>query len=165
MTRLDWLVGLVLLAPAAERASPAVECRPDAAGVREIRAVATGIIAADNRRDIERVVAYYSADAVLMPPGEVPVVGRDKVRARYEALFAGFAPAIEPHIEDACVGAGLGFVRGRNGGRLVPRAAGEIRVLDDAFVMLLRLERDGVWRISHLIWHRQSEPAPPPLKE
>ncbi len=122
--------------------------------------MATGIVDADNRRDIERVVAYYAADALLMPPGEAPVAGRDRIRPRYEALFASFTPAIELRIEEACVGAGLGFVRGRNGGRLLPRASGEIRMLDDGFVMLLRLEADGVWRISHLIWQRLSEPSP-----
>jgi len=31
--------------------------------------------------------------------------------------------------------------------------------LDDAYLMLLRLEAGGIWRISHLIWHRQSELA------
>ena len=165
MTRCGWLLSIVLVGSATDALSQGVECRPDASAVRDIRAVATGIVAADNRRDIERVIAYYSVGAVLMPPGEAPVVGRDRIRPRYEALFAGFTPAIELQVDEACAGTGLGFVRGRNGGRLIPRASGEIRVLDDAFIMLLRHESDGVWRISHLIWQRQSEPAPSPLKQ
>jgi ketosteroid isomerase-like protein len=165
MTRSGWLLSVLLVGAATEAASLSLECRPDAPAVRGIRAVATGIVAADNRRDVERVVAYYSVDAVLMPPGEAPVVGRDRIRPRYEALFASFTPAIELQVEEACVGAGLGFVRGRNGGRLLPRASGEIRVLDDAFIMLLRPEPGGVWRISHLIWHRQSDPASTPVRE
>jgi uncharacterized protein (TIGR02246 family) len=160
MTRHCWLLSIILVGFATEAQSQGVECRPDASAVRDIRAVATGIVAADNRRDIERVVANYSVDAVLMPPGEGPVVGRNRIRPRYEALFARFTPAIELQVEEACVGTGLGVVRGRNGGRLIPRASGEARVVDDAFIMLLRTESDGVWRISRLIWHRQSEPAP-----
>jgi ketosteroid isomerase-like protein len=105
----------------------------------------------------------FAADAILLPPGEAPVAGRDKIRPRYEALFAGFSPEIEPRIDEACVAQSFGFVRGRNGGRLVPRSAGEPRALDDTFVMLLRLEPDGAWRISHLIWHRQSAPAAAPV--
>jgi uncharacterized protein (TIGR02246 family) len=131
-------------------------CRADAPGVREIRAVARGIVAADNRRDLQQVVDYYANDAVLLPPGEAPVAGRDKIRPRYEALFAAFTPEIELQIHEACARADLGFVRGHNGGRLVSRASGETRSLDDAFIMMLRLE-GGVWRISHLIWHRQSQ--------
>ena len=159
MTRFGCLVVVLLLSRPVAAAPPAQECRPEATGVREIRDVATGIVAADNRRDIDRVLAYYTADAVLMPPGEAPVVGRDSIRPRYEALFAAFTPEIEAQIEEACVGSSVGFVRGRNGGRLVPRASGDSRVLDDAYLMLLRPDAQGAWRISHLMWHRRSEPA------
>jgi uncharacterized protein (TIGR02246 family) len=165
MTRHGWIAIVAAVSRIAGAAPPVQECRPTAVGVVEIRAVASGILAADNRRDIERVLGYYTADAVLLPPGEAPVIGRDGIRPRYEALFAAFRPEIEGHIEEACVGSNLGFVRGRNGGRLIPRAAGDVRVLDDAYLMLLRLEADGVWRISHLMWHRQSEPAPRPAGE
>jgi uncharacterized protein (TIGR02246 family) len=134
-------------------------CQADAPAVRQVRAVAAGIVEADNRRDLEKVLSYYAADAVLMPTGEAPVVGRDTIRPRYEALFAGFEPRIESRIDEACVSQRLGFVRGHNGGRLVPRTGGEPRALDDVYVMLLRLEPNGAWRISHLIWHRQSAPA------
>jgi uncharacterized protein (TIGR02246 family) len=154
----------LLLGASAVHAAPApLRCRADAPGVRQVRAIATGIVAADNRRDLEQVLSYYAGDAILLPPGEAPVAGRDKIRPRYEALFAGFSPEIEPRIDEACVAESFGFVRGRNGGRLVPRSAGEPRALDDTFVMLLRLEPDGAWRISHLIWHRQSAPAAAPV--
>ena len=152
------LLPILLFVPVAAVAAPPVqECRPQAEEVRGVRAVATGIIVADNKRDLERVLDYYAADAVLLPPGEIPVVGREKIRARYEALFSGFVPEIEAAIEEACVAGGLGFVRGHNGGRLIGRESGAVRRLDDAYVMLLRLEEDGAWRISHLMWHRQSQ--------
>jgi hypothetical protein len=102
------------------------DCRHDSAAVREVLAVASGIVDADNARDLERVLGYYAADAVLLPPGEV------------------------------CAGDGLAFVRGRNRGRLVARAGGAARELDDVFVMLLRRGTGGAFRISHLIWHRAS---------
>jgi hypothetical protein len=91
--------------------------------LREIRAVASGIVAADNRRDAERVLAYYAADAVLMPPGEA-------------------------HTRDRASGRG-----GTRWGWLGVRA----------WTQWGGLESEGVWRISHLIWHRQSESAPSPL--
>jgi uncharacterized protein (TIGR02246 family) len=164
MTRCVPLFLIALLSGHAGAAPPAQECRPNAVGVREIRAVAMGIVAADNLRDIERVLAYYTPDAVLMPPGEAPVAGRDRIRPRYESLFATFTPEIDGQIEEACVGSGLGFVRGHNGGRLVPRASGEPRVLNDAYLMLLRLEGDGVWRISHLMWQSEPEPRMSPVQ-
>ena len=159
MTRAPLLPTLLLALGAGAIAQAGPECRPEAVGVRDVRAVATGIIAADNERDLERVLGYYTADAVLLPPDESPVVGLEGIRVRYEALFSGFTPEIKAEIEEACVAGGLGFVRGHNGGRLLGRAPGDVRMLDDAYLMLLRHEADGVWRISHLMWHRRTRPV------
>jgi hypothetical protein len=104
------------------------------------------------RRALEKSAAW---PAVLSPR----TTGGTYSRLSNEALFAAFTPEIELQIHEACAGADLGFIRGHNGGRLVSRASGEARSLDDAFMMMLRLE-GGVWRISHLIWHRQSPATP-----
>jgi uncharacterized protein (TIGR02246 family) len=149
---------LAVLSVMALWAAPApLQCRSDLAAVREIRAVATGIVEADNRRDIERVLSHYAEDAVLMPPGEPPVTGRAAIRPRYAALFEAYDPAIEPRVDEACVDSGLAFVRGHNGGRLVSRTGAAERRLDDGFLMLLRQDAQGAWRITHLIWHRESD--------
>ncbi len=159
MARFCWLVVIAAAGIDAAPRSKQLQCTSGLPAVEAIRSVATGIVAADNRRDIEAVMAYYASDAVLMPPNEAPVAGRGQIRRRYEGLFAAFTPEIVPRIDEACVDGGIGFVRGHNGGRLIPRAAGEPRVLDDGFLMLLRLEPGGLWKISHLIWHRQSPPG------
>lgn len=157
-------VVLVLVAMASSRAlaeAPAAQvCDAELEAVRDARVVATGIIAADNARDIERVLRYYAADAILLPPGEKPVVGREAIRPRYEELFSRFDPQIDPRVDESCTTCGLAFVRGHNGGRLVSRQSGEARELDDAYLMVLRREAGGEWRISHLMWHRSSAPAP-----
>jgi uncharacterized protein (TIGR02246 family) len=125
----------------------------DVPAVSDVRAVATGIIEADNARALDRVLDYYAADAVLLPPSEPPVVGRERIRPRYEALFSGFTPAIEGRIDEVCVAGSLAYVRGHNGGRMVAREGGRDRALDDTYLMLLRREADQRWRIGHLIWH------------
>jgi uncharacterized protein (TIGR02246 family) len=132
---------------------PQAPCRSNDAAVAAVRAVATGIIDADNARDIERVMDTYAADAWLMPPGEAPVQGRAAIRPRYEALFEGFDPAIEGHLDEVCIMGSTAFVRGSNGGRLVGRGERPTRELHDVYVMLLKIDTDGRWRISHLIWH------------
>jgi uncharacterized protein (TIGR02246 family) len=149
---------IVLLVLSLPEPSGATACRPEAAAARAVRAVAEGIVAADNARDVERVVAHYAADAVLLPPGESPVHGRAAIRPRYEALFAAFAPAIVGRVDEVCAEGRLALVRGHNGGRLAARGGEPSRDLDDAYLMVLRREDDGHWRISHLIWHRASPP-------
>lgn len=154
-----WLhIGSVFLAASsyAATAFSAQECRADAEAVERVRAVAVGIIEADNERAIERVLAFYAEDAVWMPPGEDALVGPAAFRPRYEGLFANFNPEIELRIDEACVSGSMAFVRGHNGGRLVSRTSDEVRALNDSFLMLLRRESDGEWRISHLIWHPEN---------
>jgi uncharacterized protein (TIGR02246 family) len=144
------VASLVFQSPA-----PAADCRADSSSVKAVRAVADGIIAADNARDLTRVMDSYAGDAWLLPPNAAPVRGHAAIRPRYEALFAGFNPAIEGRIDEVCVSGSIAFVRGHNGGRMISRTGAAPRLLDDAYMMTLRLEADGRWRISHLMWHAQ----------
>ncbi|HVT40780.1 MAG TPA: nuclear transport factor 2 family protein [Gemmatimonadaceae bacterium] len=118
-----------------------------------IVAVAQGIIAADNAKDLSRVLSYYADSAVLLPPNEGPVVGRAAIRPRYERLFGEFDPAIVGAIDELVVGPEWAYVRGRNRRVLRRKAGGPDRVLNDIYIMLLRREGVGQWRISRLMWH------------
>lgn len=144
-------IGLGLAATAA----PAHACDADSSGAR---AVAEGIVEADNARDIGRVLGYYADDAVLMPPNEAPVAERADIRKRYDALFEDFAPDIEARIDEVCVEGNLAFVRGHTGGWLVSRIGGRSRELDDVYLMILR-RAEGGWRIARLMWHSAHGPA------
>jgi uncharacterized protein (TIGR02246 family) len=125
-------------------------------GARDaVVAVMRGIIAADNARDLSRVLSFYADDAMLIPPGEPLISGLAAIRPRYEALFRAFDPAIEGQIDEVVVQGSLAFVRGRNGGVLRGREGGADRPLHDVYLAVLR-RTGGGWRISRLIWH----PAP-----
>jgi ketosteroid isomerase-like protein len=128
-------------------------CQVGSPIVRKIAAVAEGLIAADNARALERVRSFYADNAVLMPPNEDPLSSWPLIRPRYEALFEAFNPSIEVHIEETCVSGAQAFVRGHNGGRLQARDGGQSRVLNDEYLMVLRLDPDRQWRITHLMWH------------
>lgn len=127
--------------------------------VRAVRAVVAAIIAADNARDLDAVLALYTPDAVLMPPGEDPVVGRAAIRPRYETLFRTMIPAIRSELTEVQVAGGWAFVRGRNTGELRPiDSAATPRRLNDHFLMVLSRDSSDQWRIARLIWH----PGAPP---
>lgn len=131
---------------------PAQVCEGSAADSVAVERVAEGIIAADNARDIDAVLASYAPDAVLHPPGEAPVRGRAAIRPRYEALFAGFDPAIVARVDEISVCGDLAVVAGHNGGALRARDGAESRRLSDAYVMVLERTAEG-WRIARLMWH------------
>lgn len=151
--------GFLVLAGLASGHENAGSCDPDAEPVRDARAVAEGIIAADNARDITRVLGSYADDAILMPPNEPPVTDHAVIQERYEGLFRNFDPDIDGRIDEICVAGALAFVRGHNGGWLVSRAGQGSRELDDVYLMVLRREGGGDWKISHLMWHPASAVA------
>lgn len=139
----------------ARAAAPALACEVDSSGAR---AVAEGIVEADNARDIGRVLAYYTDDALLMPPNESPVTEHAEIQKRYEGLFENFVPDIEARIDEVCVEGSLAFVRGHNGGWLVSRVGGRSRELDDLYLMVLR-HGEGGWKIARLMWHPAHKPT------
>jgi ketosteroid isomerase-like protein len=119
-----------------------------------VHAIAEGIIAADNGRDLITVLNYYADSAVLVPPGEAPVTGIGEIQRRYQALFAAWQPAIEPRIDEVVVTGTRATVRGHNGGWLrAMTAGGADRALDDDYTMTLE-RRGGVWQIHRLQWTR-----------
>lgn len=127
-------------------------CRSTPEDSLAVRGVAEGIVAADNARDIDRVLGFYAPDAVLHPPGELAVQGRDWIAPRYVRLFADFDPAIVSELESVRVCGDLAVVAGRNGGALRGRGSVPDRRLSDAFVMVLKRVGEA-WLITRLIWH------------
>ena len=150
-----FILALTLASPNA----PAPVCSADSPSIARVRAAAERIIAADNARDLAGVKSVYAPDAILMPPNEPPVQGWPAIQPRYEALFSGFDPAIVGRIDDVCVSGSIAFVRGKNTGEMKGRGRNTSRTLNDTYLMLLQLEPDAAWRISHLMWHGAA-PAP-----
>jgi uncharacterized protein (TIGR02246 family) len=114
--------------------------------------VARRIVAADNACDLDAVLDCYAEEAVLMPPNEPSVRGRDAIRPRYEQLFATFQPRIESVVESSWSRGDRAAECGTTRGELVPRDGSPAKKLDDKYVMHLRRDPDGRWRIERLIW-------------
>lgn len=148
MNLLTLAVSVALAACASDGRESTVNA-PDA----EVRAAVQRIIAADNARDLEAAVDCYSTDAEWMPPLEAAVVGREALRARYASMFKAFQPEITCTVEETWRLCGTAVARGRTAGRLVSIPGGDVRTLDDKFLMILRLEPDGIWRIQRLMWN------------
>jgi ketosteroid isomerase-like protein len=125
------------------RANPA---SADSSGRHAITQVIDAYLDAYRRNDPDAIAGLYSGDAVLLPPGHELVRGRDDIRTYWgRGMEAGFAMDTL-RIESA---GGSGYVVGRY---YVPPDED-----DDAetgkFVIALRRDPDGVWRITADIWN------------
>ncbi len=128
------------------------------ADLAAIRAVTSGIIAADNTGDAVAVMRFYADDAILLPPNGAPVTGKDAIRTRYQEGFRHFRFAIFSASEETHVFGDWAFDRGTTEGKTIPKADEPSRQIHDKYLMILHREPGGAWKIARLMWNA-IEPA------
>jgi len=116
----------------------------------ELDRLPAALVAADNRRDLEGVLALYSEDAVWFPPAGEPIVGRAAIRERYLTLFTA-RPALRAAVRGSSRDAASGTVWGKTSGSIEPLAAGSARQVDDDFALTARCAA-GKWKVTLLAW-------------
>jgi ketosteroid isomerase-like protein len=110
--------------------------------------------------DVDRVVSYWTDDAVVMPPGQPIVEGRSALRRFVSDSFA--IPGFRIHwtsdsvqfSPDGC----FAYMHSRNE-MTVPGPDGALMTIRGRAVTIWRREADGHWRCAVDIWND----APPPI--
>lgn len=110
------------------------------------------LMKADNSNDLKTVIGLYAADAILLPPGELAVRGKDAIRQRYERMFATTRMSVEFVAEDERADGRVGYIRGRTIGTRRANDGRSTEDLTNKFVMVLTREGND-WRILSLIWN------------
>lgn len=108
--------------------------------------------------DVERALALLTDDYELWAAGAPAVVGRDAVRRLFGAALAAYdiEPAFES--EERMVSGDLAVERGCDVQTIRPRDGGEARTMRQRVFLVLRRDRDGVWRYAR----GMSQPEPEP---
>jgi ketosteroid isomerase-like protein len=118
---------------------------------------------AANGKDLERIVSFWTDDAVIYPPREAPVVGKQAIRTYVgESLkIPGFAINWKP-LEVVVSSAGdLGYTTGTNAFTF-PDDQGHLTTANGRYVTAWRKEKDGRWRCVVDFWNEAPPPATPP---
>jgi ketosteroid isomerase-like protein len=110
--------------------------------------------AAAEGRDVDRVVSFWSEDAMVLPPGRPPVVGRQAIRDYVAKSFAVPGFHISWKTTDVVV-AGSGDVAYSTGTNRVAFTGpdGKPVVIDGKAVAVWRRDRNGVWKCAVDIWN------------
>ena len=125
----------------------------DGAGeIAQIKKVLAGVIAADNASDVERIVAFYEDDALLLPPASPAVAGKAAIKKRYRQGFEKARLELAFHSEETLVAGAWAFDRGLTQGRNVWRDGREPTKFEHKYLMILKRQPDGAWKIARLIW-------------
>lgn len=117
--------------------------------------------AASGGRDVEDIISYWSADAVVAPPGQPPVVGRDALRAYVQESLQipGFTitweATADPQFSDDL---SMAYMWARNRVSF-DGPEGDRVVVHGRAMTVWRREDDGEWRCSVDIWNDEPGPA------
>ncbi|UCC48271.1 MAG: SgcJ/EcaC family oxidoreductase [Gemmatimonadota bacterium] len=116
-------------------------------------------IAAINRGDLEDWMTFVADDAVVMPPDELPISGMDELRPRYEAVFATYAFQFSARVDEVVVAGDLAVLRAFYEETVTPKGEGEPSEFSGSWLMVLRKQSDGSWKLWRNMWG--VIPAPP----
>jgi uncharacterized protein (TIGR02246 family) len=111
-----------------------------------IQAAVGRYVAASNRGDVETLTSLYAEDAVLLPPDHAPIEGRKAIE---EFWRQGTDQGLRVTTLRLEVAGDIGYLIGRYN---LPATAKE-EADSGKYVMCLKRQRDGAWKLTADIWN------------
>lgn len=110
--------------------------------------------AAAEGRDVERILSYWTDDAVVMPPGHASIVGKAALRQFVESSFntPGFSIRWSTTQVTFSPDANLAYLFSRNAATM-NGPDGTPVTAEGRAVTIWRREADGEWRCAVDIWN------------
>jgi ketosteroid isomerase-like protein len=103
------------------------------------------------------------AATAILPPDEPPIIGMGSIRPRYAALFDAYSFDFTGRPEEIAVAGHLAIVRASIEETLAPTGGGPPMEFRGAWLLVLRKQSDGAWKLWRNMWSvYQPPPAPPP---
>jgi uncharacterized protein (TIGR02246 family) len=114
-------------------------------------------------KDVDKLLAHYSGDAVLMAPGAPPAMGSDAIRAALKEMAGDSALSLKfeaSHVEVAKSG-DLGFTEGTYNMTMTNPATNKPMNDKGSYVTVYRKQADGSWKAISDIATSSTAPGMP----
>ena len=118
-----------------------------------IEKVVTAYRDALKEANVSKVVALYTKDAVLMPPGAPTAVGQDQVKATYEYVFGAIKLDINFTIDEVVVNGTNAFVRSTSKGTATVNANGQTGPEENRELFVFQ-KVSGQWKIARYMYNK-----------
>ena len=149
---------MLLVAVACAPAEPkATTTGPD---VEAIRTWLEQVTAAVNAESTEAILALYADDAVFSPP-DAPPLDIDQLRSLYDILFTENTFQFTTEALDVVVSGDLAVLRASYDETVTPRGAGDSVHNSGSWLIVLRKQADGSWKLWRDMWSVIAPPSPP----
>lgn len=97
-------------------------------------------------------VTFFTADAVLMPPHEPAVVGRDAIESWVRSSFEQYAFEGRETASEITFAGDLAVRRFTVVGTFTSKSDGNVAAIDQKCLNVLRRQPDGAWKIHTHMW-------------
>ena len=157
------LAGLVLTAALSACAPAAPPPPPDttAEDTAAINALRDAWVAAFNAADAEALANMYTEDAIDMGSNEPSLTGRAAIRDSFVAQFGMGKGTATVTSEELQLAGDWAYDRGMFTLTMTPAAGGDPMTLaNDRYLVILRKQADGTWKLARLINNSPTPPAP-----
>jgi uncharacterized protein (TIGR02246 family) len=110
--------------------------------------------AAAEQRDVERILEFFTADAVMYPPGMPVVAGKVALRTYVQSSLSIPGFRISWISSEARISSDgeLAYLFGRNS-VTAPDPTGQLQTIRGRGITIWRREADGQWRCAVDIWN------------
>ena len=164
---------LVLLALAACQSAPKAETESMGAGAAPAAAAPAGLSAEDETAireadvawakaasagDAAAITAFYTSDAVLLPPDSPVLKGSEEIGKFFSGMTSSMSGPFELKTL-AVEGRGdLAFSTGEWTAALTPKKGGAKRDERGKYLGVMKKQPDGSWKLIYDIWNEDAEP-------
>ena len=116
-------------------------------------------IDATKRKDVNAVLALYTDDAIVLPPGAAPVTGRDAIREFYKRYYADPSQLLDEQFisTSLVVRDDLVIDTAEYSGEIDRGEKGKIHFRGKNLVVWKR-QNDGSWRLFRDMWSSSTTP-------
>ena len=128
----------------------------DPAPINEVR---SQYEAAFNAGDTAGIAALFAEDAVSLPDHRSAAEGRAAIQQDLQGVFDQYTTNITITPLDTEISGDLAHEHGTFEITLTPKAGGEAMMDDGKYLVILKREADGSWKLHHTI-HNSNNPPP-----
>lgn len=154
------LAPLLVLAVAAGCSQPAPQADTpgDIAAINDVRNREMTLVTGG---DVDKLLAVYTSDVVVMPPNEPVIRGHDAVRKWGEATFGQVGMTGQYTNSDVTVAGDWAVDRYTGVLRVTPKGGGDTVEEQIKGIHIMKRQSDGSWLIAEDIWNTDSQPPTP----
>jgi ketosteroid isomerase-like protein len=115
------------------------------------------IMQADSAGDVDKVIALYMDDAILIPSDKSDIVGINAIRENYRNIFANSSLQLKATANEIIESGDLAIIRGNTNGNVISKKDSSSVTVNDKFLMMLK-KQSGKWKIYRLMWSKEYKP-------